>query len=88
MHEHIPNLQDRTLGAMDHWFADMAAEGLIFHPEDAASSIVYISDGTPFFSPEAATKAQAILDDLFQRFGNAAVTETAYPHFMRAAGFQ
>ena len=88
MHENIPNLQDSSMSAMDHWFASMAAEGLIFHPEDAANSIVYISNGKPFFSVEAAAKAQGILDELFLQFGDESVIEMAYPHFMQAAGFQ
>jgi hypothetical protein len=88
MHNQIPDLQDITLAAMNCWFADMAAANMLFHPEDAANSIVYISNGKPFFSSDAAEKAQQILDRLFQHFGSATVIESAYPHFMRAAGFQ
>lgn len=88
MHNRIPDLQDNSTEAMSHWFSDMADAGLIFHPEDPASSIEYIDSGESFFSEEEAKKAQLILDEFFNRFGNAAVIDAAYPHFMRAAGHQ
>lgn len=82
----IPGLRDQDKESMDKWFFDMAEAGLIFHPEDSADSIVKISDGTLFFSPEEAESAQRIMDELYDRFGGDAVVESAYPHFMRAAG--
>lgn len=88
MHNRIPVLRDSSTQAMSLWFAEMADMGLIFHPEDAASSIVLIGNGKPFFSAEEADSAQRILDGFFTRFGDEAVNGAAYPHFMRAAGFQ
>lgn len=82
----MPKLQDQSKDAMDRWFLEMAEAGLIFHPEDSAESIVKISDGKPFFSPEEAASAQRIMNDLYDRFGGDAVIDSAYPHFMRAAG--
>ena len=86
MHKHIPSLADTSTQARSRWFCEMADQGLIFHPEDPAAFIVLISDGTPFFSKKAAENAQAIIDGFFSRFGDEAVNNTAYPHFMRAAG--
>lgn len=82
----IPKLRDQSKEAMDRWFFDMAEAGLIFHPEELAVSIVKISDGATFFSPEEAEVAQQIMDELCGRFGDETVIESAYPHFMRAAG--
>lgn len=88
MHNRIPDLQDNTTEAMSCWFSDMADADLIFHPEDPASSIEHIDSSEPFFSEEEAKKAQLILDEFFNRFGNESVIDAAYPHFMRAAGRQ
>lgn len=88
MHNRIPDLQDNSTEAMSRWFSDMADAGLIFHPEDPANDIIHSQSGKPFFSEEEAKKAQLILDEVFNRFGNAAVIDAAYPHFMRAAGRQ
>lgn len=82
----IPKLFDKSKESMDRWFFDMAEAGLIFHPEDPADSIVKISDGTAFFSLEEAKVAQQIMDELYERFGGDEVIDSAYPHFMRAAG--
>lgn len=86
MHKHIPSLADKSAQAMSRWFFEMADQDLIFHPEDPAAFIVFISDGTPFFSKEAAANAQAIVDGFFSRFSDEAVNNAAYPGFMRAAG--
>lgn len=86
MHNRIPVLHNNSTHAMSLWFAEMADKGLIFHPEDAASSIVLIRNGEPFFSAEEADKTQRILDGFFSRFGDESVNGAAYPHFMRAAG--
>ena len=88
MHNRIPDLNDSSTEAMSHWFSDMADAGLIFHPENPASEILHINSKEAFFSEEEAKKAQLILDEFFNRFGNAAVIDAAYPHFMRAAGRQ
>ena len=87
MPERIPTPSSNDARAMSQWFSDMAESGLIFHPEDEAASIVFISNGEPFFSADEAKKAQAIIDEFFLNFGDATVIEAAYPHFMRAAGF-
>lgn len=87
MFDRIPNITNNTQEAMSQWFSDMADSGLIFHPEDAADSIVHISSGKPFFSLFEAAKAQKILDGFFTQFGDAVVNDAAYPHFMRATGF-
>lgn len=86
MHERIPQLYDESQAAMNLWFAEMADRQLIFHPEDAADSIVFIEDGRPFFSKEEADRIQKVLDGLFCCFSDEAVNDAAYPHFMRAAG--
>lgn len=86
MHKHIPALADNSAQAMSNWFSEMADQDLIFHPEDPANSIVFISDGKLFFSKKAAANAQAIIDGFFASFGDEAVNRAAYPHFMRATG--
>lgn len=88
MHERIPRLADDSLESMNLWFNEMANRNMIFHPEDAADSIVCVQDGGAFFSKEEADEVQHILDGFFNRFGNVMVNDVAYPHFMRAAGMQ
>lgn len=83
----IPDLSGTDIKAIGHWFSEMADKGLIFHPEDPADSIVFIKSGEPFFTKEEALKAQSILDECFAKFGDEEVNSAAYPHFMRAAGF-
>lgn len=87
MPDRIPDLIDNSTHAMSQWFSDMADSGLIFHPEDEAASIVFISNDEPLFSTAEAAKAQAMIDNFFNQFGDVAVIEAAYSHFMRAAGF-
>lgn len=88
MHERIPRLTDESVESMNSWFAEMANRNIIFHPEDDADSIVCIDSGRPLFSKEEADQVQNILDGFFRRFSVEVVNDTAYPHFMRAAGMK
>lgn len=84
MFNRIPIPVGDSRASMGQWFSEMSDNGLIFHPEDAAESIVYRESGEPFFSAAEACRAQAILDGFSRRFGEEAVIDACYPHFMRA----
>lgn len=59
---------------------------MIFHPEDAADSIVFIDDGSLFFLKEKADQVQVVQERFFHRFSAKVVNDAVYPYFMRAAG--
>lgn len=84
MFNRIPTLADNSVASMDQWFSEMSDCGLIFHPEDAAESMVYRDSGKPLFTTEEAYRAQMILDGFFRQFGEAVVIDACYPHFIRA----
>lgn len=61
----------------------MAAQGLLFHPDDAADDMVLISTGAPMFSLEECEQIDSIMSTLFKHHGQD-VYEAAYPHFMKS----
>lgn len=83
----IPNFTDNSREGMSIWFAQMAACGLLFHPEDRPSEIILVESNERMFSPEECSDLDEILRTMFDRFGDA-VCDTAYPIFMEQAGFR
>lgn len=84
MSSRIPLPAGQNLDGMSQWFSAMSDANLIFHPEDSADSIVFADTGEPFFSAEEASVVQSVLDAFFSIFGEEAVINACYPHFMRA----
>jgi hypothetical protein len=84
----IPDVKNNSAEAMSLWFAEMAANDLIYHPENEAADLVDIENGKPFFTQCEAKKAQSIMDGFYSRFKYERVMKVCYPHFMKAAGFQ
>lgn len=82
----IPSFVSKSRKGMAQWFSEMALRGLLFHPEDKPCEIIRISTDEPLFRPDECKKLDGILADMFDRFGDC-VCETAYPIFMKAAGF-
>ncbi len=83
----IPFLQRTDVEGAHKWFAEMAAAGLIFHPEDEPSDIVMAASGAPLFSSEEADEVANIIQLLSCELGHDLMIETCYPIFMKAAGF-
>ena len=81
----IPDFANKSRAGMSTWFADMALRGLLFHPEDASSSIYTTTTGDRAFTPDECSKLDGIMTDMFSRFSDD-VIEVCYPIFMKAAG--
>lgn len=83
----IPDYSEHSFDGMLLWFATMSVRKLLFHPDDPAETIYNIATGEPTFSPTESRKANAILETMFNRFGDE-VYEAAYPIFMKRMGIQ
>lgn len=81
----VPSFCNKSHAGMARWFDEMSLRGLLFHPEDRPTDIVDIATGDPFFTEYECSDLDAILGEMFDRFGND-VCDTAYPIFMKAAG--
>lgn len=81
----VPDFVNKSQTGMSRWFNEMSLRGLLFPPEDQPADIVDIATDEPFFTERECTKLDAILGEMFDRYGNE-VCETAYPIFMKAAG--
>jgi len=83
----IPDYSENSFDGMLFWFATMSERGLLFHPDDLADEICNIVTGEPTFTPAESLKANAILETMFNQFGDQ-VYEAAYPVFMKRMGIQ
>ena len=83
----IPDFANKSREGMSIWFSEMALRGLLFHPEDAPSSIIKGGTGERLFTSFECAKLDGIMSGMFSRFGDD-VIETCYPIFMKAAGFR
>jgi len=81
----IPDFANKSREGMSRWFSEMSLRGLLFHPEDRPCDIISNASGEPLFQFDECTKLNAIMVDMFERFGDD-VCEVAYPIFMHAAG--
>ncbi|MCW4455775.1 hypothetical protein OK348_13365 [Flavobacterium sp. MXW15] len=78
---------DRTHpNGMQKWFVAMAKQDLLFHPEDSATQIIHLPDGTPLFTEAEAAEADGVLVEMFAEHGNK-VVDSCYSIFMKTAGF-
>jgi len=83
----VPDFSNKSVDGMSLWFATMSERGMLFHPDDPAEKIYDIATGKPTFSPTEFSKANAILETMFNRFGDQ-VYEAAYPIFMKYMGIR
>lgn len=81
----IPEFDDKTFDGMAAWFADMSRLGLLFHPDDSPEHIFSIATGEKTFSISECRQLDAIVKDMFERFGGK-VYDAAYPVFMECIG--
>jgi hypothetical protein len=82
----IPAYDRAHPDGMQNWFAAMAKQDLLFHPEDSATQIIRLSDGAPFFTETEAAEADRIVAEMFAKHGDM-VIDSCYPIFMKKAGF-
>ncbi|MHB1198753.1 MAG: hypothetical protein ACYCZ6_04185 [Polaromonas sp.] len=66
----IPKLTAVTPAAAKSWFKRMLERGLQFHPDDDPNEIVFISDGTRFFSDQECTQLNEYVHRLFAALGD------------------
>jgi len=81
----IPDFANKSREGMSRWFSEMSLRGLLFHPEDRPGDMIRIVTGEKLFSPDECAKLDAIMAEMFDRFGDD-VCEVAYPVFMHVAG--
>lgn len=65
----IPELSDRSIDAMNDWFAAMVEAGLAFHPDDDPGMIVD-QDGEPTFTGGECKMLRGIITKLFEAHGD------------------
>lgn len=82
----IPDFSTKTREGMSSWFAEMAVRDLLFHPEDRPCDVFRTSTGEKMFTKEECSRLDGIMSEMIRRFGDG-VCETAYPIFMKTAGF-
>lgn len=83
----IPDFANKSFHGMAIWFNEMSRRDLLFHPDDAASTIITIATDEKMFTEPECEKLDGILRDMFERFGDR-VHEAAYPVFMRRMGIR
>lgn len=81
----IPDFANKSREGMSRWFSEMSLRGLLFHPEDRPNDIISIATCEKFFHSDECAKLEAIMAEMFDRFGDD-VCEVAYPVFVHAAG--
>ena len=77
----IPDYTGLKFNDMSLWFSKMSEHDLLFHPDDPPEEIESIESGELMFSVSECEKLNAILDNMFQQFGDK-VYDAAYPFFM------
>ncbi|MGB6145424.1 MAG: hypothetical protein WBG33_14120 [Rhodanobacter sp.] len=83
----IPKFANKSREGMSIWFAEMSLRGLLFHPEEAPSSIFTIATNERAFTPDECAELDGIMAEMFELYGDR-VCETCYPIFMKAAGIR
>ena len=81
----IPLLAELSFDGMLTWFAEMSVRGLLFCPSDPPEDIIVIATGAPLFTKEECVEVGAIIDRLFEAFGDG-VHDAVYPIGMKAFG--
>lgn len=80
----IPELHDRSIAAMNDWFAAMVGAGLAFHPDDDPETIVD-QDGKPAFTGSECKVLRVIIHELFEVHGEI-VYECGLAHYRTGLG--
>jgi len=81
----IPATPTNSYYSMNRWFYKMYLEGLLFHVDDRAETIVKTDTGEPTFTPEECVKLNAAIDVMFEHHGDQ-VYECGIKYFYVATG--
>ena len=66
----IPDLPTSSYYSMNRWFYKMYLEGLLFHVDDRAETIVSVETGEPTFNSDECVKLNAAIDIMFDHHGD------------------
>lgn len=83
----IPDSANKSRKGMSIRFAKMSLRGLLFHPEDAPSSIYTIATNERLFTTDECIRLDRTIAEMFVLFGDG-VCEAAHPASMKAAGIR
>ena len=83
----IPELPTSSYYSMNRWFYKMYLEGLLFHVDDRAETIVKNDSGEPTFTPAECMKLNAAIDIMFEHHGDE-VYECGIKYFYTAMGIR
>lgn len=81
----VPALPGKSAVALDRWFQELYAKGLLFNPDDRPEDIVVVGTGESAFSKEECDVLNVSVDRLFKCHGDK-VREVALMYFHRAMG--
>lgn len=83
----IPELPTNSYYSMNRWFYKMYLEGLLFHVDDPAETIVNNETGKPSFTAEECIKLNAAIGIMFEHHGDD-VYECGIKYFYTAMGIK
>ena len=83
----IPAAPNKSIFSMNRWFQKMHQAGLLFHPDDAAETIVDNQTGKPTFTPEECLSLNATVALMFEMHGDR-VYSVGLNYFHKAMGIQ
>lgn len=83
----IPKLHSVSLDGALVWFAELQANGLMFHPDDDPAELHRIEDGRRTFSDAEVSEVRFAMDVLFAELGEG-VYDAAYPVVMNSYGLR
>ena len=83
----IPDLPTSSYYSMNRWFYKMYLEGLLFHVDDPAETIVSIETGEATFTPDECVKLNAAIGIMFEHHGDE-IYECGIKYFYTAMGIR
>lgn len=85
----LPEFTDKSPAGIDHWFAEIADAGLLFHPDDDPDEIFMIGTNEKTFGPQEATSLRHTMGEMFSIAGDDPdiVYGPCVKHARRAAGW-
>jgi len=82
----VPFWTDKTEEGLRAWWKQMAAAGLIFHPDDSPETIVTVKSGERVFSASACLKLKGLIAEMFLLYGET-VYDTGHEVLMEFLGW-
>jgi len=79
----VPAAPNKSRFALERWYQQLHANGLLFHPDDHPEDIVSLATGARVFTPEECATLNQSLDLLFETHGDL-VYDVALKYFHKA----